>query len=46
MTVIDQLASSLDRRDELPNQELARRLAESEDRSGNCRNCLQPVEPG
>ena len=34
MSVIDQLASSLGRRDEVPNQELARRLAETEDRQG------------
>ncbi len=34
MTVIDQLASSLGRRDEVPNQELARQLAEANDREG------------
>jgi len=34
MTIIDQLACSLGRRDEIPNQELARRLAETEDQQG------------
>ena len=31
MTVMDQLASSLGRRDEVPDQELPRRLADSAD---------------
>ena len=34
MSVIDQLACSLGRRDEVPKQELARRLAEAKDRGG------------
>lgn len=34
MSVIDKLACSLGRRDEIPNQELARELAEKQDRQG------------
>lgn len=34
MSVLDQLASSLGRRDEVPNQELARRLAAAKDKKG------------
>ena len=34
MSVLDQLASSLDRRDEVPNQELARALAAKKDKKG------------
>lgn len=34
MSTIDQLASSLGRRDEIPNQEIARQLTENEDREG------------
>ncbi len=34
MTVIDRLASSLGRRDEIPNQELAREIAASNDKDG------------
>ncbi|MEW6093192.1 MAG: hypothetical protein AB1531_04415 [Chloroflexota bacterium] len=34
MSVLDQLACSLGRRDEDPNQELARRLVETDDRTG------------
>lgn len=34
MTILDQLASSLGRRDELPNQELARQLAAARDTQG------------
>jgi hypothetical protein len=34
MSVLDQLACSLGRRDEVPNQDLARRLIDTEDRSG------------
>lgn len=34
MSVLDQLASSLGRRDEVPNQELARKLAAAKDKKG------------
>jgi HEAT repeat protein len=34
MSAIDKIAYSLNRRDEVPNQELARQLAEAEDRAG------------
>lgn len=34
MTALDNLACALGRRDEVPNQELARRLVETEDRNG------------
>lgn len=34
MSVLDQLASSVGRRDEVPNQELARQLAETKDKKG------------
>ncbi len=34
MSILHKLSSALGRRDELPNQELARKIAEAEDKEG------------